>query len=271
MNKNSLSEAHFQKWPRSKHFFNIMRITTLLLFVPVFCLFAEKIHSQNVLFTIKKNNVQLEQVFSEIERQSDFLFVYNKNINVNKKVSIDVKEKSIVETLHRLLNGTDLKYEVEGSYIVLSTNKTSSVNPSGVEQNEKIVKGKIIDDRGDPLSGVAISVKGTNLGTITDLDGNYSLKVPDNKAILRFVFLGFIPQEINVGNKRIIDVTLQEDMLQLNEVVVVGYGTTKRANLTGGVSTADATTFQSRPVQNATTALQGQVPGLTITRSSGSW
>ena len=269
MNKNSLSEAHFQKWPRSKHFFNIMRITTLLLFVPVFCLFAEKIHSQNVLFTIKKNNVQLEQVFSEIERQSDFLFVYNKNINVNKKVSIDVKEKSIVETLHRLLNGTDLKYEVEGSYIVLSTNKTSSVNPSGVEQNEKIVKGKIIDDRGDPLSGVAISVKGTNLGTITDLDGNYSLKVPDNKAILRFVFLGFIPQEINVGNKRIIDVTLQEDMLQLNEVVVVGYGTTKRANLTGGVSTADATTFQSRPVQNATTALQGQVPGLTITRSSG--
>lgn len=85
MNKISLSEAHFQKWPRSKHFFNIMRITTLLLFVPVFCLFAEKIHSQNVLFTIKKNNVQLEQVFSEIERQSDFLFVYNKNINVNKK------------------------------------------------------------------------------------------------------------------------------------------------------------------------------------------
>ena len=266
MNKNLLLKDKTQKCPRYKHFFKIMRITILLLFVSSFCLLAENTHSQNILFTIKKSNVQLTQVMDEIEKQSDYLFVYNKNVDVSKRVSVSMEQQSLKNVLSKLFEGTEVNYNIEGSYIILSVNK--SANNREI-QNNNTINGRVVDTNGEPIPGVAVSIKGKSVGTITNSNGNFSIEVTDDNAILRFTFLGYLSQEVNIGNRAFINVALREDVLQLEEVVVVGYGSTKRVNLAGAISTADAATFQSRPVQNAANALQGYVPGLTITRTSG--
>ena len=125
-----------------------------------------------------------------------------------------------------------------------------------------------MDDTGTPVIGANVLVKGTTIGTITDMDGRFSLEAPAD-AVLQISYIGFLTQEITVGNKNEISISLREDAEALDELVVVGYGTVKRANLGGAVSTADAKAFESRPIQNAAAALQGEVPGLTITRSGG--
>ena len=126
----------------------------------------------------------------------------------------------------------------------------------------------MLDDTGTPVIGANVLVKGTTIGTITDMDGRFSLEAPAD-AVLQISYIGFLTQEITVGNKNEISISLREDAEALDELVVVGYGTVKRANLGGAVSTADAKAFESRPIQNAAAALQGEVPGLTITRSGG--
>lgn len=136
-------------------------------------------------------------------------------------------------------------------------------------QQDNIVSGVVTDQDGETMPGVSVAIKGTTIGTTTDIDGAYSIKVTDKNAILVFSFLGFHKQEIAVGSRKSINVSLQEIVHEIDEVVVIGYGTTKRANLTGAVSTTDSKAFEARPVHSAANALQGEVAGLTITRSSG--
>ena len=137
-----------------------------------------------------------------------------------------------------------------------------------INQQDKRIIGVVLDDTGTPVIGANVLVKGTTIGTITDMDGRFSLEAPAD-AVLQISYIGFLTQEITVGNKNEISISLREDAEALDELVVVGYGTVKRANLGGAVSTADAKAFESRPIQNAAAALQGEVPGLTITRSGG--
>ena len=137
-----------------------------------------------------------------------------------------------------------------------------------INQQDKRITGVVLDDTGTPVIGANVLVKGTTIGTITDMDGRFSLEAPAD-AVLQISYIGFLTQEITVGNKNEISISLREDAEALDELVVVGYGTVKRANLGGAVSTADAKAFESRPIQNAAAALQGEVPGLTITRSGG--
>lgn len=269
MNKKSLSEVSISKKPRFKHFFRSMKLTTLLLFVAVFCLHAENTHSQNARITINQKNTQLENILEEIEKQTDYLFVYNKQVDVNRKVTLRKTDVPLVNVLDNLFNGTDISYAVEGSYIILSIKKADTTGLDKIQQAGRRVQGKVTDTNGEPLIGVTVSLKGSTKGTITNIDGEFSLEVPTNNAVLQFSFISYLSQEMAIDNKNNIHVTLQDDILQLDEVVVVGYGTTKRANLAGAISTADATVFQSRPVQNAANALQGQIPGLNITRTSG--
>ena len=135
-------------------------------------------------------------------------------------------------------------------------------------RSKKVVKGKVTDENGDPIIGANIVEKGTTNGTVTDVDGNFIINVADN-SLLQISYIGYSMMELRPGRETTLAIKLKEDTQLMDEVVVVGYGTVKRANLGGAVSTADSKAFEARPVQNAAAALQGEVPGLTITRSGG--
>ncbi|MFA6768377.1 MAG: STN domain-containing protein, partial [Parabacteroides sp.] len=157
MNKKSFSDTVVQKRYLQKHFFRIMRTTAFLLFLFVFCLSAENTNSQNVNVTLKSNNIELEKVLNEIEKQTDFLFVYNNHVNVNRIVSVNLKKASLERTLEHLFKGTNVKYSIDGTYILLSTNDAITKSPSVVvvdqQQNQKHISGTVIDASGQPIIG----------------------------------------------------------------------------------------------------------------------
>lgn len=140
--------------------------------------------------------------------------------------------------------------------------------PISVKKAAIPITGTLTDDKGEPIVGAAIQVKGTSLGTISDENGKFSIQVPNEKAILIVSFVGFEKQEIAVGNRTVVDIKLSQIGV-LDEVVVVGYGTQKKVNMTGAVSSVDAQAIENRPVSNAANALQGLSPGLMITRQGG--
>ncbi|MEG1748448.1 MAG: SusC/RagA family TonB-linked outer membrane protein, partial [Tannerellaceae bacterium] len=268
MNKKFLSRAFYDKNQRCKHFFRIMKITSLFLFALIFCLHAENTNSQNVKVTIKQKNADLENVLNSIENQTDYLFVYNKYVNVNRKVSLDLNKSNLEEVLNHLFKGTDVKYTVDGKYIILSPRQESEVTAQQIAQQGRTVTGVVKDTKGDPVIGANVSVPKTNIGTITDIDGKFTLEVSDN-AQLQVSFIGYLSQVVTVGNKTIFDIKLAEDTQALDEVVVVGYGTQKKSTLTGAVSSVKSEQLTATPVGNVTNTLSGKLPGLITQQSSG--
>lgn len=242
-----------------------MRITTFLLLVCVFCSFAENTHSQNARVSITKSNAHLDDVLSEIESQTDYLFIYNNQVDVNRKVSVKVKSKPVSQVLDNLLKNTDITYTMEGTHIVLTKN---AVNAHPVLQQTKNVTGKVVDGNGEPVIGANVVVKGTTNGTITDLDGNFSVEA-DSKAVLNVSYIGYLSKEVVVGNQNVLNIVLLEDTKTLDEVVVIGYGTQKKADLTGSV--ANVSTEKLNTQSNATIgqALQGKIAGVDIVSQGG--
>ena len=241
-----------------------MRITTFLLLVCVFCTFAENTHSQNARVSINKKNVQLETVLNEIEHQTDYLFIYNNQVNVNKKVSLKAKNQPVSKVLEELLADSGITYSVEGNHIVLGK-QTMAAAP----QQSSTIRGKVIDTNGDPVIGANIVEKGTTNGTITDVNGQFTLTVQPG-AILQVSFIGYNTKEIKVGNESTLNVILEEDSQALDEVVVVGYGAQKKVNLTGAITTVKMEdVVGNRPVGNTAQALEGAIPGLQVSRNNG--
>ncbi|MDD4592982.1 MAG: carboxypeptidase-like regulatory domain-containing protein, partial [Parabacteroides sp.] len=157
-----------------------MRTTAFLLFLFVFCLSAENTNSQNVNVTLKSNNIELEKVLNEIEKQTDFLFVYNNHVNVNRIVSVNLKKASLERTLENLFKGTNVKYSIDGTYILLSANEpnTKSLSTLAVDQQlKRTISGTIKDEKGEPIVGANVVEKGTTNGTITDMNGKFSISV----------------------------------------------------------------------------------------------
>lgn len=242
-----------------------MRITTFLLLVCVFCSFAENTHSQNARVSITKSNAHLDDVLSEIESQTDYLFIYNNQVDVNRKVSVKVKGKPVSQVLDNLLKNTGITYAMEGTHIVLTKN---AVNTVPVQQQTKNITGKVVDGIGEPVIGANVVVKGTTNGTITDLDGNFSIEA-DSKSVLNVSYIGYLSKEVLVGNQNVLNIVLLEDTKTLDEVVVIGYGTQKKADLTGSV--ANVSTEKLNTQSNATIgqALQGKIAGVDIVSQGG--
>ena len=161
-----------------------MRITTFLLLVCVFCTFAENTHSQNARVSINKKNVQLETVLNEIEHQTDYLFIYNNQVNVNKKVSLKAKNQPVSKVLEELLADSGITYSVEGNHIVLGK-QTMAAAP----QQSSTIRGKVIDTNGDPVIGANIVEKGTTNGTTTDVEGNFSINAKSGSTLV-ITFIG---------------------------------------------------------------------------------
>ena len=202
---------------------------------------------------------------NEIERQSSFTFLLSTNgIDTKQHVSVTCKQKPLVEVLSDICERTGLHYTFNGKKIVLSLKPVVN-QPSG--NNKKKIKGRVVDSNGDPIIGASVFEKGTQNGAITDIDGNYSLEVsPTSRLVISYI--GFSNLEVKASESGII--VLKEDTKSLNEVVVVGYGTQKKLNLTGSISSVKMDdVLGNRPVSSVSEALQGAIPGLQVTSTSG--
>lgn len=243
-----------------------MKLTLLLLFVTVLTGIAADSYSQSTKLTLKLENVRIEDLLNKIEDQSQFRFFYNEEINLDKKVSIDVSTENISNILEKIFADKSVHYEIIGRQIILS-NRIDSNNISG--QPQKSISGKVTDSSGAPLPGVSVVVKGTTTGVITDMDGKYTLpKVPDN-ATLVFSFVGMKTQQFPLVGKTTLNVVMLEESVAVDDVVVVGYGTQKKVNLTGSVASINSEKLSGSPSGNSIASLQGRLPGVTITQTSG--
>ena len=247
-----------------------MRLTTLFS-IACSLQISASVYSQETKLSLDVNNQTIKEVLFKIEKQSGFRFIYeSEKVNLNKKVSVHVKEQTVETILKRLFEQEGIKYEItENNFILINPstkNEKAAPSSQAVLQKKNLVKGVVTDENGEPIIGANVVEKGTTNGTVTDLDGKFTMEVSEN-GVLQISYIGYAMTELRPGKEANLNVKLREDALQMDEVVVVGYGTVKRANLGGAVSTADAKAFESRPVQNAAQALQGEVPGLTITRA----
>ncbi|BDC04766.1 SusC/RagA family TonB-linked outer membrane protein [Phocaeicola vulgatus] len=228
-------------------------------------MFAGNIHSQNARITFTKNNATLESVLNEIENQTDYLFIINSNIDTHQKVSVRADDTPVSKVLDELFHDTEIHYTMEGSHIVLS----NKPQPAILQQTRKIT-GRILDENGEPLIGVSVMLKGTSNGTITNIDGDYTLSGDiTDKSVLEVTYIGMKKQEITVGNRTRINITMTSDNEMLDEVIVVGYGTQRKGNLTGSVSAIKSEKLTIAPIGNVTNALAGQLPGLIVKQTSG--
>ncbi len=245
----------------------IMKLTVFLLLTTFIGVFASETYSQTTRLSLKAEKISLEEFLIKIENQSEFRFFYTGEINVDKQVSGEFKNQKITEILDAIAEEAGIKYEVMGRQIILAP-----INSKGTLrsiQQQKSISGKVSDSSGVPLPGVSIIIKGTNQGVVTGTDGTFSLtKVPED-ATLVFSFIGMKTQEISVEGKSSFDIIMNDDAIALEEVVAVGYGTMRKADLTGSVSFVTGNDLSKNTVVNPLFALQGKAAGLTITPVSG--
>jgi len=256
--KNYLSEEFFDL---TKQLFRKMRTTCLLILVFASSLFATNVNSQvaKVSLSIKKS--YLIQVLDAIERQTDYLFVYNKNeIDLTREVNMEVKDQSVATVLSKIFQSSNISYEMEGNNIVLYKIVENA-------QQQKSITGKVTDSAGGPLPGVSVIIKGTTNGTITDGNGKYSFSDIPEKATLQFSFVGMKTQDVAAGNKAILNIVLEEETIGIDEVVAVGYGTQRKKDLTGSVAVIKTGDLHSLPVPSVSDALQGRAAGVQVITS----
>ncbi|MGQ1888845.1 TonB-dependent receptor [Thermophagus sp. OGC60D27] len=247
--------------------FRIMRLILFFMFVGISQIFAENAYAQTKKLTIDLENVKAEKVLDEIENQSRFYFLYNeKLVDVDFLTSVRLEGEDIFAVLDYLFAGRDVIYKVVDNQIILSRRESSG---EVVQQSEQSISGRVMDEQGEPIPGATVSVKGTTLGTITDMDGNYTLSVPANAEVLVYSFVGMKTLEVPIGGRAQIDVTMMKDFVGLEEVVVVGYSAQKKSTLTGAVSPVNVGDLGKRRVAELGQALQGQVAGVQVTQSTG--
>jgi TonB-linked SusC/RagA family outer membrane protein len=266
MENKSFSSKLILKKPQLNQIFRIMRITTFLLMACAFCSVAATSRSQNARVTINKNTVRLGEVLNEIESQTDYLFVYNNSVDVNRAVTVKVKTKPVNYVLSSLLENTDIDYVMEGTHIVL-TKKASSAN-NEAQQNGRTVTGTVFDNNGEAIIGANILEKGTSNGVITDIDGHFSINIRQG-ATLVISYVGYIQQEVVVNNQSSLRIILTEDAQSIDEVVVIGYGVVKKSDLAGSVGSVSSKQFKDEPVLRIDDAIQGRMAGVQVTSTTG--
>ena len=265
MKKNTLSGVYFTKNPRFKQIFRTMRISTFLLMAGALCSYAENAHSQNVKVSLQMNQVKLDKVLDEIENQTDYLFIYNNQVNTNKVTSVNAKNETVAKVLDKMLDGTGIRYELAGEHIILTTETTPTTS---VAQQTNTITGQVVDTNGESIIGANVRIKGTTIGTITDLDGKFTLDA-DSKAIIEISYIGYLTQDIALNGKKTLRCVLKEDTKTLDEVVVVGYGVQKKADLTGSVANIGADKLTTQSNTNIGQALQGKIAGVDIVSQGG--
>lgn len=234
-------------------------IRVLGLGVGLFLAGSLSVNAQKVSFNGER--LSLKQAFEKIESVSKYKIAYNTSqLDVNKQVVLNQKNQDVLQILSDLLKGTNCVYQVNDNYIVITLKDDEKV---------KKIKGTIKDSAGEPIIGANVILKGdATVGSITDIDGNFDLSVPSN-ATLQVSYIGYNTQDVPVGNKSFLNITLKEDTETLDEVVVVGYGSQKKVNVIGSIASVDSKALESRAVPDVSNMLTGQMSGVTITQESG--
>jgi len=223
------------------------------------------LNAQNANISISVKNISVKELLNEIEKKAEVRFSYiDENLDPAKDITISVNNGTVDQILNQILPGKNLSFTQTGNTIAIK-----SIQPKQSNSKQRKISGVIKDSTGEPIIGASVTQKGTTNGTLTDLDGNFTLDVSTGDKIT-VSYLGYVTQDIIVGNNNEYTVTLSEDNQVLSEVVVVGFGTQKKVNLTGAISTVKMEDVMgNRPVVSASQALQGAVPGLQITTNTG--
>jgi hypothetical protein len=234
MTKNehiSLKKANIRRACR------IMRVLFLCLTLSISVCFSSNSYSQSAKLSLNLKNTTVKQVLSEIERNSEFIFFYQDNIlDVNRRVNVNVDNETIEQILNEMLNVTDNTYFISDQSIYIIKKAADTANEETVQQQKKQIAGNIIDEKGEPIIGANIVEKGTTNGTVTDVDGNFTLNV-ENDATLQISYIGYLAQDINTAEKSFFEIILQEDRQALEELVVVGYGTQRKGEVASAITT----------------------------------
>ena len=247
-----------------RKFFRAMRISLFLILISALQVLAGASYSQSTRLSLNMKNVTVKDVLFQIEEQSEFYFLYNSElIDVQRKVDFNVQNEKVEVILTKLFGDGKVDAMIRDRHIILTP-----ADESAMQQNRKVT-GKITDSSGSPLPGATVAIKGTAHGTITDNNGNYTISdVPEN-ATLQFSFVGMMSQELTVAGKTTVNVTMVEEAIGIDEVVAVGYGTQKKATVTGSIATMKGAKLMASPSSNVATSLQGRLPGLVVNVRTG--
>ncbi|MCD6366769.1 MAG: SusC/RagA family TonB-linked outer membrane protein, partial [Bacteroidales bacterium] len=245
-----------------------MKLTALFLLIGLMQLSAS-VYSQTTKLTLEMHNKKVVEVLEQIEKQSEFRFAYSSElIDMNRRVSLDINEKNIDETLDVLFDGTSVKHVVHDRYIMLYPKEMDSFSES-ISSQQQTITGIVTDNSGQPLPGVTVVVKGTTNGTVTNSDGQYSISSLPKNATLVFSFVGMKTQEVVITKQQQINVTMKEEAVNIDEVIAVGYGTVKKSDLTGAVANVTQKDLTAYPSANALQSIQGRAAGVTIQSVNG--
>ncbi|HLN20399.1 MAG TPA: SusC/RagA family TonB-linked outer membrane protein [Bacteroidales bacterium] len=240
-----------------------MKISSLLLLITVLCVNAKPSYAQNTRLSLAMNGVPLHSVLNVIENQSEFYFLYSSRIiDVSQKVDIEARSEPITQVLNKLLDGTEIKYSINDKQILLFNDELKA---SLKNQQQSRVNGIVTDMKGIPLAGVTVIVKGSSVGTVTDGNGIYAIQIPNESAVLQFSFIGYGTKEVTVGNQSVINISLEETILQMDEVVVTALGIQREAKSLG----YSATSVKTEQIVNASNVnfannLAGKIAGLNV-------
>lgn len=254
-----------------------MKLITLFLLI-AFAASSANSYSQVTKFSLRLIDVTVKDVFQQIEENSEFILLYNeKSVDLNRKLSVRVKDETIESVLEQVCKGTGNSWKVyDRQIVVLAANETET--SSGIfkdnqnleqQPQSKGITGSIKDSKGMPLPGVTVVVKGTTTGTVSGNDGNFSIQIPLDANTLLFSFVGMKSQEIELAGKNSVNVVMEEETLGIEEVVAVGYGTMKKAVITGATAHLSGENVVRQNRTDVLNALQGHLPGVSISQNSG--
>lgn len=244
---------------------------TFLIFLFGLMQVSATVYSQSTKFSLRSENKKVIDILREIEENSNFRFFYqNEQVNVQRSISLRTNNATVEQILDKIFADEGISYKImDNNLILLSPDKNIGELESGSSQ-QKSITGRVIDENGQSLPMVTVLVKGTTNGTVTDLDGNYSISNIQENTTLVFSFIGMITQEISVGKQTKIDITMAADAIGIEEVVAIGYGTQKKVNMTGSVSSVKFDELaNSRPITNVSSALSGLSSGVYVKQSVG--
>lgn len=226
---------------------------------------------EEVTVSIGLNNASFYEFIDQVEQQTNFTFFFEKvKVNKMQKITLQAKNEKLAGVLRELSKMTGLSFRQVNYNIGVfkSGSKVPLILEDKQSDQDRIITGKVTaEDDGSPIPGATVMVKGTTNGTVTDIDGNYSLNVADPNAVIVFSYVGYLTEEVAVNNRSVVDISLMMDITELSELVVVGYGTQSERTVTGAISTLSADKIESKPVANIGSALQGQVSGVTVTNT----
>ena len=265
MKKETNHSGFYRSW---KKILLKMKLTAILFLIGLVSVSASSYSQTKLNITYKGNS--FVELMNEIEQKSEFYFFYQKeDLTDFKEIFVNAKNLTVAQILDDVLEGSSLEYKIIDRYIIIKKNGSEFPDSSTILQQQREVTGKVVDESNQPVPGVSVVVIGTTQGTVTNIDGEYSLKGVPEDATLRFSFIGMRTQEVPVEGKNIINVTMGAETIGIEEVVAVAYGTMKKKDLTGSISTISNDRIEAQAASTITKTLEGAVPGIQVSSVDG--